>query len=149
MDIPDPTGKGGTTKSGNVCDWLLNDHRHILVSLVPVTCQCKIIELLNRICVILSVYTSKYKDVVNTALFRVFCEETYYFILNSFQNSETKWINISPTLHMLLAHSWEIIENHNNTGLGEYSETGLEQNHKFLRFFRQFLAHKTFQETNL
>ena len=50
---------------------------------------------------------------------------------------------------MLLAHSWEIIEINNNTGLGDYSETGLEHNNKFLRFFRQFLARKTSQETNL
>ena len=49
---------------------------------------------------------------------------------------------------MLLALSWEIIEI-NSTGLGEYSEMGLEHSNKFLRFFRQFLARKTSQETNL
>ena len=37
----------------------------------------------------------------------------------------------------------------NNKGLGEYSESGLEHNNKFLRFFRQSLARKTSQETNL
>ena len=37
----------------------------------------------------------------------------------------------------------------NNQGLGDYSETGLEHNNKFLRFFRQCLAWKTSQETNL
>ena len=37
----------------------------------------------------------------------------------------------------------------NNQGVGDYSETGLEHNHKFLRFFRQCLARKTSQATNL
>ena len=35
MDMPDTTGKGGTTNTGNICERLLTDYRHILVSLVP------------------------------------------------------------------------------------------------------------------
>ena len=69
--------------------------------------------------------------------------------LNICPNCNSKWINVSPTLHMLLAHFWEIIEMNNNQGLGDYSETGLEHNNNFLRFFRQCLARKTSQETNL
>ena len=34
MDMPDVTGKGGTTNTGTVCKRLLTDYRHILVSLV-------------------------------------------------------------------------------------------------------------------
>ena len=50
---------------------------------------------------------------------------------------------------MLHAYSWELIESNNNRGLGEYSESGLEHNNKFLRFFRVNLARKTSQVTNL
>ena len=50
---------------------------------------------------------------------------------------------------MLLAHSCEIIAMNNNQGLGNYSETGLEYNNNLSRFFRQCLARKTSQETNL
>ena len=96
--------------------------------------------MLNRLWVILVVYTSTSKDEVNTLLFRELCEETYDLLLNSFQNSESKWINVSPTLHMLLAHSWEVIENNNNCGVGEYSETSLEHNNKFLRFFQTMFS---------
>ena len=149
MDIPDATKKGGTTNTGNICERLLKDHRHILVSLVPLRFHSEMNDLLNRLWMILVVYTSTSKDEVNTLLFRELCEETYDLLLNSFQNSESKWINVSPTLHMLLAHSWEVIENNNNCGVGEYSETGLEHNNKFLRFFRQCLARKTSQVTNL
>ena len=109
------------------------------------------VEVLNRLWVIISIYTSKPKDdlEVNTTLYGELCVETYDLIINCFENSITKWINVSPTLHMLLAHSWEIIEMNKNQGLGDYSETGLEHNNKFLRFFRQILARKTSQETNL
>ena len=50
---------------------------------------------------------------------------------------------------MLLAHSWELKEINDNYGLGEHSETGLEINNNFLRYFRQYLARKTAQESNL
>ena len=151
MDMPDATGKGGTTNTGNICERLLTDYQHILVSLVPPRFQSDMVELLNRLWVIISIYTSKPKDdlEVNTTLYGELCVETYDLIINCFENSITKWINVSPTLHMLLAHSWEIIEMNKNQGLGDYSETGLEHNNKFLRFFRQILARKTSQETNL
>ena len=142
VDIPDAAGKGGTTTNGNVCERLLKDHRDVLVSLVPERFQPALNEFLNRLWVILFVYTSQSKTHVNTPLFREFCAITYELLLNSFQNSESKWLNISPTLHMLLAHSWELIEINDNCGLGEFSETGLEHNNKFLRFFRQFRARK-------
>ena len=52
MDMPDTTGKGGTTNTGNICERLLTDYRHILVSLVPAKFQSDMIELLNRLWVI-------------------------------------------------------------------------------------------------
>ena len=149
MDIPDATGKGGSTNTGNVCEQLLSDYRHILVSLVPECYQSDLNDVLNRLWVILFIYTSDSKDEVNVDMFREFCTETYNLILNNFNNLETKWINITPTLHMLLAHSWELIEMNNSCGLGECSETGLENNNKFLRFFRLCLSRKNSQETNL
>ena len=133
IDMPDATGKGGTTNTGNVCERVLTDYQHILVSLVPPRFQSDMIELLNRLWVLISVYTSKPKDdlEVNTTLYGELCVETYDLIINCFKNSDYKWINVSPTLHMLLAHSWEIIEMNNNKGLGEYSESGLEHNNNF------------------
>ena len=131
--MPDATGKGGTTNTCNVCERLLTDHQHILVSLVPPRFQPDIVELLNRLWIIISLYTSKPRDnlEINTTLYGELCVETYDLIINCFENSNSKWINVSPTLHMMLAHSWEIIEMNNNKGLGEYSESGLEHNNKF------------------
>ena len=30
VDIPDATGKGGTTSNGNVCERLMKDHKNVL-----------------------------------------------------------------------------------------------------------------------
>ena len=62
MDIPDAIGKGGTTNKGNICERLLKDHCHILVSLVPLRFHSEISDLLNRLWVTLVVYTSTSKD---------------------------------------------------------------------------------------
>ena len=96
MDMPNVTGKGGTTNTGNICERLLTDYRHILVSLVPPRFQSNMIELLNRLWVIMSIYTSKAKDdvEVNTTLHGELCVETYDLITNCFQNSNSKSINV-------------------------------------------------------
>ena len=106
----------------------MDDYRHILVSLDPECYQADLNDLLNRLWVTLSVYTSDSKDDIIVDIYKQLCIETYNLILNNFNNSEIHWINISPTLHMLLAHSWELIEKNSNRGLGEYSEGGLEHN---------------------
>ncbi len=59
------------------------------------------------------------------------------------------WIFLTPTVHALLSHSNELIEGNEGFGLLEFSETGLEANNKFMRFYRQFLARKTSQMDNL
>ena len=65
MDIPDATGNGGSTNTGNVCKRLLDDYLHILVSLVPECYQADLNDLLNRLWAILYVYTSDSKDEIN------------------------------------------------------------------------------------
>ena len=89
---------------------------------------------MKRLWLIISVYTSTTRNEINIIIFKKLCAESYLLILKKFNNSEIKWINISPTLHMLLASSWEIIEANNNYSLGEYSGSGLEHNSKFLHF---------------
>ena len=90
--MPDATGKGGTTNTCNVCERLLTDHQHILVSLVPPRFQPDIVELLNRLWIIISLYTSKPRDTleINTTLYGELCVETYDLIINCFENSNSK-----------------------------------------------------------
>ena len=147
LDAADPTGQGGNANKGDLCKRLLVDHRSLLVSFVPDRFKDQYRTLLCRLWTILRVYTSKRK--VDVGEFKDFCLKTYDHILHSFDNAENKWINISPTMHALLAHSWELIANNDTRGLGEYSEGGLENNNKFLRFYRRNLARKVNQEANL
>ena len=86
---------------------------------------------------------------VNIDEFKMFCLDTYKLILSKFNNENLKWINISPTVHALLAHGWELISLNDGIGLGQYTEGGLENNNKFLRFYRRNLARKVSQSTNL
>ena len=87
-------------------------------------------------------------DKVRINLFKEFCLETYNLILSKFNNVDLKWISITPTVHSLLAHGWELISFNDDKGLGEFTESGLENN-KFLRFNRQNLSRKVNQSTNL
>ena len=103
--------------------------------------------MLCRLYVALKVYNSK--ECIDVQQFKNFCLETYNLILTKFENEETKWISISQTVHSLLAHGWELISFNDGKGLGEYTESGLEHNSKFLRFFRQNLARKVNQSANL
>ena len=118
-----------------------------MVSFVPERFQEDLKILMCKIWVIIKIYTSKDKVVVPE--YKQFCLDLYYHILNSFNNQESRWINISPTVHALLAHSWELIGNNGGVGLGEFSEGGLEHNNKFLRFYRRNLARKVDQSSNL
>ena len=59
------------------------------------------------------------------------------------------WISVPPSLHKLLAHSWELIELNDGRGLKCFDESGLEANNKILRSIRLKLARKTSQADNL
>lgn len=147
MDAADPTGMGGNTNKGDVCARLLTDHRQVLVEAVPTRFQDEFNELLCRLWIVVKVYTSK--DKVHIKQFKAFSMETYKLILLNFNNEDSKWISISPTVHSLLAHGWELISLNDGKGLGEFTEGGLENNNKFLRFYRRNLARKNSQPANL
>ena len=59
------------------------------------------------------------------------------------------WISITLSLHKLLGHSWEIIKNNENHGLGSLDKSGLEGSNKILRSIRSNLSRKISQTTNL
>jgi hypothetical protein len=147
LDACDPTGMGGNANKGDLCKRLMTTYHELMVSFVPERFQDDLRKLICQLWVVIKVYTSK--DLVNVDEFKQFCLKLYYHILNSFNNKESRWINISPTLHALLAHSWELISNNEGRGLGEFTEGGLEHNNKFLRFYRRSLARKVDQASNM
>ena len=55
---------------------------------------------------------------------------------------ECSWISITPTVHKLLGHTWELILENGKQGLGSLDESGLEACNKVLRRFRTTLSRK-------
>ena len=81
--------------------------------------------------------------------FSEFCNETCIMLLTSFNNNQEPWIYLTPTAHGLFHHTWDLIQGNENFGLQEYSECAIEGNIRFLRFYREFLARKLNQHSNL
>ena len=107
-DIPDKTGKGGTTTTGNIARELLHSRRAQIISELPSNYQDIFSYYGQHLSVILRVMSSKEK--VNVDLFKDFCTDLYVFLLTSFKrvihtNQPGPWISITPTLHKVLAHS--------------------------------------------
>lgn len=149
IEVPDSAGKGGTSTNGNDVQRLLGSlkGRKVLASLVPARYQDDMYDVLCRLYAIGKMYNSS--EQVST-YYEEFCMETAEKILTKFRSGDKKlWIYFSPTVHSLLHHSYELIEANEGQGMLEYSESPLEANHKFMRFYRQFLARKTSQPENL
>ena len=100
------------------------------------------IEVHLNVCVAIRVINAQRKK-ISVDEFKLFCEETNLKIIQYFP-----WAVISPSVHRLLAHSWEVIEGNDGFPLGSESEEGLESNNKFVRALRREGARKTSTEDN-
>ena len=83
------------------------------------------------------------KRAINIGLYRQLATSVYLKIMETFP-----WCVISPSLHRVLAHSWELIEVNNGKGLGSQSEEGAEGQNKYIRHLREHGARKTSVEDN-
>ena len=52
------------------------------------------------------------------------------------------WVQIRPSVHKLLVHSWKLIDKNEGPGLKNFDESGLDGNNKVLRSVRHNLARK-------
>ena len=93
-------------------------------------------------CAIVRVLESQ-QGTIDVPKFKMLCTETHLKIVETFP-----WAVLSPSLHRVLAHSWEVIEANNSKGLGSESEEGLEAANKYIRQFRSHGARKTSTEDN-
>ena len=145
VDFPDSSG--GTTTTGNVARKLLHDVevRKQLLTKVPDHLRGNVSELCKRLSVILRIVSSKEK-VCKLEDFKQYCQESYKFVLEKFPPPKCY---LSPTVHKLIGHGWELIKNNSGVGLGTLSEGGIEASNKLLRRFRINLSRKTDQVTNL
>ena len=141
-------GHGGTSTTGSVIKRLFGPNVSVLIDLVPENHRINFQNCVLSLNCLLAAYSSSREININ-----VYCnlvQEVYTELLINIRGPNNKpWIFPSPTLHAFLSHSHELIDANNNYGLGRYSEQGLENNHKFLRFFRKTLSRKCSQEENL
>ena len=64
-------------------------------------------DIVLRLWLIMKIYNSN--DEVDE-YFDDFCKETCILLLTSFNKDQQNWIYLSPTVHGLLHHSWELIQ---------------------------------------
>ena len=158
-DFPDGTGKGGTSTTGNTARKILhNGGRDIVIQMLPDRFRDIMMQIGQYLSVILRLFSSSKS--IDVKEYKKVCTALYLLYLESFptptppkkknlQPVDLMWISVPPTLHKLLAHSWELIELNDCRGLKCFDESGLEANNKILRSLRLKLARKTSQADNL
>ena len=133
VNIGDP----GDMVTGNAFVKLSADlSRQFLCSLVKEEIQGDFGIALLGLCAAVKIINSQ-KRKVNIDKFRQMLVETYCKLLICFP-----WCPVSPSVHRILAHSWEVIELNNSFGLGNLSEEGLEALNKYVRSRRETGARK-------
>ena len=92
---------------------------------------------------ILRVISNKYRK-IDLEKFQTLCISTYIHIL-----THLKWVELTPTVHKVLAHAPELVEKNMSMGLGHLSEAGLEACNKIIRRFRTYWTLQINDDANL
>ena len=140
IDIGDPSNM----LTGNKFKMFSEDQARVKISSMirDPTVREAFEEIHIGLCAIVLVINSQ-KRKVNISRYTNLCQSVYSLLCSTFP-----WAIISPSLHRVLAHSYELIELNGMKGLGNLSEEGLEGNNKFIRHLRQHGARKTSTEAN-
>ena len=143
-DAVDGTGHTGTSTTGPLAKRFFDDDCREVLDILLNGQQLNIVKKLHlNLNVILRTISSKDKQ-IDVEKFGNLCTDTYIDILTHF-----KWVNLTPTLHKILAHSTEIIRNNACIGVGHLSEEGLEACHKMIRRFRTSWTLQSSDDANL
>ena len=116
--------------------------RAFIVSLMKDEDQEAFRLILLGLCATVKVINSQ-KRRVNIEKVRGLAQDVYLAIVEHFS-----WAVVSPSVHRILAHSWEVMELNNGFGLGDLSEEGLEALNKMIRSRREHGARKDSTENN-
>ena len=116
--------------------------RAFLVSLMKDGDQEAFRQILLGLCATVKVINSQ-KRGVNIEKVRALTQDVYLAIVENFP-----WVVVSPSVHRILAHSWERMELNSGFGLGDQSEEGLEALNKMIRSRREHGARKDSTENN-
>ena len=144
-DFVDSSGQGGTTTTGNVARALLfeKQKRDIITNLIRNQSDREITEQFGYL------LSTILRDISSDKTIRIDQYKNICKDLNLLLLHEIPWASVTPTLHKVLAHSWELIEMNHQKGLKGLSEEGFEANNKRLRMYREKLSRKNNQISNL
>ena len=144
IDAADATGHSGNSITGNIAKRFFSEKcRALLHHLVKSQYLDSITSLHTNLEVILRILSTK-DHKIDIIKFRDLCTSTYIDILINF-----KWVDLTPTVHQVLAHSSELVERNNCMGLGHLSEEGLEAQNKIIRRFRTYWTIQKDDDSNL
>lgn len=130
-------GDPGDMVTGNAFHKLATDtSREFVCTLVEEDIQEEFRNILIGLCAAVKIVNSQ-KRKVNVEKFRDMTLEVYVKLMQCFP-----WCAVSPSVHRILAHSWEVIELNDSHGLGNLSEEGLEALNKYIRSRRETGARK-------
>ena len=125
-------GNPGDMVTGSAFQLFSSDTaRRFICTLVDDDIRPDLNSILLGLCAIVKVLNSQ-KRKVNVEKLRCLGQEVYQRLVITFP-----WAVISPSVHRILAHSWEVIILNEHYGLGDLSEEGLEALNKFIRSIRQ------------
>ena len=148
IDFPSP--QGGTTSTGNVarsCFQRVDDSKkdffYWIITLIPFEYHIPLDIIYTNLAVVLRIFNCD--ELVDIPKFSTLCKDTYQLIIETFP-----WASITPTLHKVLAHSAQLVDQFNGgRGMKSFSEEGLEACHKHIRRYREQLARKISFEANI
>ena len=130
-------GDPGDMVTGNAFHKLASDtSREFVCNIVDEDLREDFGIMLLGLCAAVKIIHSQ-KRKVNVDKFRTMTLEVYIKLIQCFP-----WCSISPSVHRILAHSWEVIQLNEGYGLGNLSEEGLEALNKYIRSRRETGARK-------
>ena len=144
IDTADSTGHTGNTLTGNLARRFFDeDCRKLLDSLIGEEHLNIVKNLHMNLNIILRIISSKDR-LIDTEKFGNLCTSTYVNILTYFA-----WADLTPTVHKILSHSMQLIQNNSGLGVGHLSEEGLEAQHKIIRRLRAAWTLQSSDDANL
>ena len=134
LRIDSPTSSGGNTNTGPVAKRFFHpDNREAICSLISCSDeQANFSILLSQLNVCLAVSESVNSSCkVDVGVFKQHCYDTMLHMALHFP-----WVRISPSVHQMLDHNWELFDMLGGNPIAVWSESGLEAWNKHIRNFR-------------
>ena len=138
-----PTSQGGKTSTGSVVRASFQrmnddnkDFSYWISALIPCEYHQSLTVIYTNLVVILLIFNSDER--IGNEKFTTLCRDTYELIIQTFP-----WVSITPTLHKVLAHSTQLIEEHNEWRSQKcFQEDCLDACHRHIQRYREPLARK-------